>query len=225
MTQQQEPSKRRRVIIIISIVIGLLLIVGLFMYCSHKKSVVSGSDGTINVQDTTMVEGFDGTPNSRDTVVVDTPTFTLNTVMAVGGINTPLNDLASFQQLMIENVSKAQSRNDGTVEFAGIYTLFDLGSAKIRPYEMTLLDKFTSVYLQTNRQAIIVVEGYTCNLGSNAINNTLSHHRVQSIQRYLIEKGIPTDNIEIHWYGKTRNSQFHYTNMGEYRRVIITIKH
>jgi OmpA-OmpF porin, OOP family len=49
----------------------------------------------------------------------------------------------------------------------------------------------------------IVIEGHTDNEGDDADNLALSEQRAETIQRYLIEKGIREARITIKGYGET----------------------
>lgn len=40
----------------------------------------------------------------------------------------------------------------------------------------------------------------------------------------LTNAGIPEQNIEMKWYGKSRFGEFKYTDKSEYRRVTISVK-
>ena len=77
---------------------------------------------------------------------------------------------------------------------------------------------------QTNKEAIVLVEGFTCNIGSNDINNWLSEQRAEHVQQALMSAGIPENKIEVKWYGKSRFNEFKYASKSEYRRVILSIK-
>lgn len=54
----------------------------------------------------------------------------------------------------------------------------------------------SGTYLQTNKQATILVEGYTCNLGSDKLNQKLSELRADAVKKVLVEAGVPSDKIE-----------------------------
>ena len=68
------------------------------------------------------------------------------------------------------------------------------------------------------------MEGFTCDLGSEALNNKLSEARAEAVKNILTKAGIPERNIEMKWYGKSRFGEFKYTDKSEYRRVTISVK-
>ena len=55
-------------------------------------------------------------------------------------------------------------------------------------------------------------------------NNIVSKNRATAVSDFMVSNGIPEDNIEIKWFGKSQNSKFDYPKMKDYRRVIIGIK-
>ncbi len=79
---------------------------------------------------------------------------------------------------------------------------FDFDSAKIRPEMKLVLDK--AVQILKKRKGEILLEGYTCNLGSDAYNLLLSERRALAVKEYLIKRGIDPSRIQTKWYGKKR---------------------
>jgi OOP family OmpA-OmpF porin len=54
-----------------------------------------------------------------------------------------------------------------------------------------------------SRDKDIVIEGHTCNLGSDAYNLELSRKRALSVLKYLVQvEHIPEDRIRIEYYGE-----------------------
>lgn len=50
----------------------------------------------------------------------------------------------------------------------------------------------------------IVVEGYTDDTGSDAVNQPLSEARASEVRSYLISRGVPDSNIVAKGFGPTR---------------------
>ena len=71
--------------------------------------------------------------------------------------------------------------------------------------------------------AVIIVEGYTDSIGSDAYNLRLSERRAQAVRDYLIELGIKPSRITTKGYGKARPVASNETKEGraENRRVEI----
>ena len=79
---------------------------------------------------------------------------------------------------------------------------FDFNSAKIKPEMKLVLDK--AVQILKKQKGKILLEGFTCSLGSDAYNLLLSERRVKAVREYLIKKGISSSRIETKWFGKKR---------------------
>ncbi len=78
---------------------------------------------------------------------------------------------------------------------------FDFDSAAIKPEFFPALDEAVSI-LQKHPEKKIVVEGYTCRVGTEAYNADLSLKRATSVKEYLIEKGIAPDSLTAKGYGE-----------------------
>lgn len=68
------------------------------------------------------------------------------------------------------------------------------------------------------------MEGFTCDLGGETLNNKLSEARAEVVKNILMNAGIPEQNIEMKWYGKSRFGEFKYSNKSDYRRVTISVE-
>lgn len=49
---------------------------------------------------------------------------------------------------------------------------------------------------------LLVVAGHTCNVGDREYNRILSMKRAQSVAYYLIQKGVPTSQVRVEYYGE-----------------------
>jgi outer membrane protein OmpA-like peptidoglycan-associated protein len=49
---------------------------------------------------------------------------------------------------------------------------------------------------------VLVVAGHTCNVGDREYNRILSMKRAQSVAYYLIQKGIPINQVRVEYYGE-----------------------
>ena len=80
-------------------------------------------------------------------------------------------------------------------------TLFDFDKAVIKPEGKVALDSLIQQIKGYNLDLVVAV-GYTDRIGSNAYNLKLSQRRAQSVQEYLVNKGIPTPNVYADGKGK-----------------------
>ena len=58
--------------------------------------------------------------------------------------------------------------------------------------------------LVANPDVKIAVEGYTDNRGGAAVNRRLSQARADAVRNYLINKGVPAENITAKGFGPTK---------------------
>ena len=103
--------------------------------------------------------------------------------------------------------------------------LFDFNSAALRPQSRDTLNDLASNFSQypDNR---IVVEGHTDSVGGDAYNQRLSEQRAGAVADYLIDRGVPADNVIVYGYGEVRPKASNDTAEGRQlnRRVEIRIQ-
>ena len=100
---------------------------------------------------------------------------------------------------------------------------FDLDKAVIAPVYYEQLAKAAD-YLQKSPDVNAIIEGHTCNRGSEAYNMTLSRKRAQAVKDYMISSfGIEADRLEVVPYGETRPMFDNSTKEGrkKNRRIVI----
>ncbi len=73
----------------------------------------------------------------------------------------------------------------------------------------------------------VVVEGHTDSRGDEAYNQTLSQLRAESVQRYLIGKGVPASRMQARGFGESQPEASNDTDEGRAlnRRVELSISH
>jgi outer membrane protein OmpA-like peptidoglycan-associated protein len=73
---------------------------------------------------------------------------------------------------------------------------FDTGRADIKPNMRPILDQFANgLSGQPNTEVRIV--GHTDSTGSDELNNRLSLERAQATKRYLVERGVSANQIQV----------------------------
>ena len=209
-------GKSKKTAIIVGCVL-LLAIVGIVIYFAQpKKNTAVGFDGVTNIQDSINVS-------------VQKPVAAFSLEKAVAQANPviagqTIDNIESFKRVFTENVQKAKEANNSSVVIPNISILFSFNSSIISSAGNELLKEYAKAYLQTNKEAIILVEGFACNTGTDEVNNWISEERARNVQQLLVSVGIPQRNIEVKWYGKSRNRDFSYSSVKEYRRVRVSIK-
>lgn len=78
---------------------------------------------------------------------------------------------------------------------------FDLNKAVIKPQYYPILDEGIAL-LQKHSDKEVVVEGYTCSMGTDSYNKALSLRRAQAVKGYMVEKGIADSRLTPEGYGE-----------------------
>jgi len=84
-----------------------------------------------------------------------------------------------------------------------VIAYFEFDSANVSAEAALSLDEAASLYFSTEG-AILFVEGYADTRGSVAANLRTSRRRAEAAARYLVERGVPEDAIEVEAYGETQ---------------------
>lgn len=79
---------------------------------------------------------------------------------------------------------------------------FDFDKADLKPKNRELLSRIAGVLL-TSQGYRVQVYGHTDDVGTAVYNQDLSERRAETVRRYLVEAGIPTDIISAKGFGKT----------------------
>jgi len=117
----------------------------------------------------------------------------------------------------------AQEKVEEVLTFRGI--TFDFDSAKIRTDMAPILDEAVKI-LKAKQGVKIVVEGHTCNIGTDQYNQGLSERRAKSVREYFAAHGIAASNVEAIGYGESKPKYDNGKEEGRKlnRRVEIRIK-
>ena len=81
---------------------------------------------------------------------------------------------------------------------------FDVGKAKIQKRSFGLLDQVAAVLKNNPQLSKIRIEGHTDSDGSDRSNLDLSQRRTDSVQLYLMDKGVDAARLEAVGYGESR---------------------
>lgn len=89
----------------------------------------------------------------------------------------------------------------GIIIFRNIH--FDFGKSDIKPESYQVLDQVVD-YLKANPGIKMEVDGHTDNKGTPEYNIKLSDWRADSVRKYLMGKGVPSDRLEVKGFGLTK---------------------
>ena len=130
-------------------------------------------------------------------------------------------EVEAFLKDAFEKVEKGEAN---AIMFPNVSALFELASAELSSEGRAVIATLGSKFAQTNVDAAsLLVEGYTCDLGSVAYNDELSQRRAETVKAEF-SKYIPASKITAKWYGKRMFKKFKYGSREEYRRVNIRIQ-
>ena len=180
--------------------------------CFHVVSFADSADGQKTMDELAKLSGCsvkaDGPALLKDEAALDK--FVRDVFFDVVEVKT-------------EKPAAKQEKVEEVITFRGI--TFDFDSAKIRKDMAPILDEAVKI-IKAKKGAKIVVEGHTCNIGTDAYNQKLSERRAKAVQGYFAANNIDADSIEVVGYGEARPKYDNKTDEGRKlnRRVEIRFK-
>ncbi len=111
---------------------------------------------------------------------------------------------AAMRTRLSEQLNKVLETRDSArgliVNMSGV--LFDTGKYSLKPGAREKLAKVAGIVL-AYPGLNIAVGGYTDNVGSDRMNQTLSEKRAESVRDYLLKQGVGTDSITARGFGNS----------------------
>lgn len=175
------------------------------------------------------IKSFEGVGNINDnieTVDVGVKTFDISTMTARSSNTTvgeAIDNIESFKSKFEANKNNL-SGEDKTVVIPSIAVLFTLNSSYVELSAKALVLEFAKAYCSTDKSALIEVDGYTCDLGTDVLNNALSVRRANAVKNILIDAGVPSEKVTTKGYGKSMYGKLGLEGREANRRVVISIK-
>ncbi len=175
------------------------------------------------------IESFDGVGDINDGIDaedVSVKTFDISTATALRSNTTvgeAIDNIESFKSKFEANKNNLSGK-DMTVVIPSIAVLFTLNSSSLTPSAKSLVSEFAKAYCSTNKSALIEVDGYTCDLGTDVLNNALSVNRANAIKNVLTEAGVPSERVIIKGYGKSMYGKLGLDGREANRRANVLIK-
>lgn len=185
--------------------------------------------GITTYNGTKKVDSFNGIGDINDNIEienVETQPFDISKTSAISTRTTiagAIDDITLFKEKISSTIASLTG-NDTSIQIPAIAVLFSLNSSEITTAAASLLEEYANVFCSTDKMSTILVDGYTCDLGSDEINNTLSKKRAESVKELLVKYGIPSDKIQITGYGKSKYGTLGLNTREENRRANICIK-
>lgn len=205
-------KKKKKIILWIAIVAILLGGGGFYLYYSNN---LDGFLGVGTVDDTMNVSLENVTDPATKLKMARAIDATIE-----GGL--VIENIKSLKEVFEANKNAFLSSNSKVIEIPSIGVKFAMASADVSSIE--LVKEYANIFLQTDKSATILIEGYACNIGDDNSNMLLSENRANTVKQILINNGIPENNIEVKWYGESKYNELGYTNNEDHRRVNVSIK-
>lgn len=110
----------------------------------------------------------------------------------VSNLATSLNPTYTIDNGLVAAAGDAQNVLDKTLSNRVVE--FEVGSATLTPAGRVILDEMYAAIKQIGTPKVQVI-GHTDSSGSRQANISLSLSRANSVRNYLVEKGLPADNL------------------------------
>lgn len=204
-------------------------IAGVIVAAAAAVGITVGVNDAKNSSQVAHIESFDGVGDINDSIDakdVSVKTFDISTATALSSnttIGEAIESINSFKSKFEAN-KRLLSGEDKTVVIPSIAVLFTLNSSELTPSAKALVSEFVKAYCSTNRSALIEVDGYTCDLGTDVLNNALSVRRANAVKNILVDAGVPSEKITIKGYGKSMYGKLGLEGREVNRRAVISIK-
>jgi len=103
-------------------------------------------------------------------------------------------------------------------------SFFDFDKSDIRPDSRPVLDEAAAL-LRQNKDITSSIEGHTDALGSDEYNQALSMRRAEAVFRFLVNRGVAPERMEVSGFGESRPVADNDTESGraQNRRVEIHV--
>ncbi|MCC6696647.1 MAG: OmpA family protein [Candidatus Hydrogenedentes bacterium] len=98
--------------------------------------------------------------------------------------------------------SKTLGRQRDIVDY-DYNVLFDFDKSILKPEGRAAADNMVK-YMKTHPGDTVVVEGHTCDLGSEDYNMTLGQRRADAVKKYMLESGIAPERITTMSLGESQ---------------------
>lgn len=100
---------------------------------------------------------------------------------------------------------------------------FETGSATIAASSFPSLDELANTMI-AKKEYMLMIEGHTDNVGSDATNLTLSKNRAQAVKKYLVSKGVEESKLISNGYGSKRPIADNKTEAGKKQNRRVEMK-
>jgi len=121
-------------------------------------------------------------------------------VFAVKLIVTDPDGKADTAEMMVNVGPKAAEKKYITLSNT---VLFDFDKSIVKPKAEAILSDIAKT-LKDDPELKALLEGHTCNIGTDAYNMGLSKKRAYAVEKYLAKKGVDASAMTVKWYGESK---------------------
>lgn len=229
---QGMPWWRKWWIIMLAVLVGMLILLLCLRLagCCERSKVPAAPSGAVMPVEVVApaAEGAPAVAPEPDTAAQSVASFDLSKVKPVAwplGEKGYVETAAAFNESFERAVTAAQEANATEVEFPVSAVRYDIRDYDVSKVEAELVGAVGKAFQRTNQSAKLLVEGYTCNVGSEAFNENLSRQRAERVAKQLKNAGVSADRVEVKWYGESKYGQLPgVTEQTAHRRVTITVR-
>lgn len=207
---------KKRIYIGIALIVIVAAIIGSWFVFGNSPRTGEGFRGVGEVMDSMSL--------SVDTNKVSIDLATTTAASSSVSTQNPISNLADFKHELDKNVASVNNGDAKQLVIPTVSTLFEFNTSHFIGEGEALVKEFASAFNKTNKEAKLLVEGYTCDLGGISLNDRLSESRAEVVKDVLVQAGVPEEQVEVKWYGKSRFNEFKYSDKSEYRRVTLSVK-
>ena len=133
-------------------------------------------------------------------------------------LNIPVDSTLALVDLYLEPIYLESSQD--------LAVFFNLGSADLKMDESSQQLDLLFNFLRSNPGVSVEIEGHTCTIGGEELNNKLSMDRANAVRQEMIKRGIDGFRVNAQGFGYTQPRASNDTEEGreQNRRVEFTIK-
>ncbi len=148
---------------------------------------------------------------------------------AVGGstgviIGQKMDKLAKQMAADLGSTARVERVGEGIKLTFSTQLLFDVGKSDLKEANKADLNKFATTLIQYPETDLLIV-GHTDDVGTHAINQTLSEKRANAVALHMIDAGVSVNRMLIQGWGETQPSVLNNSeeNRSQNRRVEIAV--
>ena len=133
-------------------------------------------------------------------------------------------EVKQIEPLKVEHINDLQQIDQTLKPKEIFHVLFGFNQFLLSDSAKEDVSDFAKAYVDTADSRIILLEAYTCNLGSEEANKAMALGRVTEVYDLLVDKGVAPHKIVARSYGAAASAaKKNFKNRKDYRRVVLSV--